>query len=75
MENIKLCKNCKHCTPYIGATGIVLWNISTCNRPNRKIVIDLVGGEEEKTHCSAQRYQDWVDSCGPDGKYFEAKEA
>lgn len=63
----QFCVHCHHAVQHV--EGGSWW----CRRP-RPEAIDLVTGEERVDLCTLQRARESDDHCGPEGKFFIAKE-
>lgn len=73
---MKLCKDCKWCKRdrlYLLLLDFkASWKYAKCIRPDPKPFTSLVNGQSEGPNfCMAER---GPYGCGPDAKYFEAKE-
>ncbi len=68
----RLCKDCRHMR--LDATGSL--RFAKCWAQEKQVAIDLVSGEREDAHyfCSTQRASQGLDSCGPQGLFFEPRE-
>lgn len=64
MEPVKLCKDCKHSTPRYAA-------MTFCLHPENVIVSPVDGLPELNRSCTVLRENE--NSCGPSGKWWEAK--
>jgi hypothetical protein len=62
MNEIKLCKDCRHMTPE-----------QKCGRPDA-VKIDYVNGNHKMFECQVERAFSTATGCGPDAKHFEASE-
>lgn len=70
MSEVKLCKDCKHCMPFVINTFFVKavhYEYSKCSHVS---ATDLVTGEG--TSCSVWR-SNHEKRCGEEGKFWEAK--
>ena len=71
MTDLKYCKDCKHSRLDIWGRILeiifpkFLSGVICKRRSNRR----------QETLCTNERmnYEDWVDTCGPDAKYYEAR--
>jgi hypothetical protein len=78
MADVKLCKDCKWCRPYRGPS--LFWptkdyRVAKCVRPNWR---SPVTGEMERepgqpSYAATERKFDGADTCGPEGKFWEAR--
>lgn len=78
--DIKFCKDCKFCkrtwTDFVFLFGT--YRFAMCNHPRLLEVSTehLVSGGKavSSKYCSNERTAyEWLDVCGPEGKYFEVK--
>jgi len=66
-DTMNLCKDCRYCVkPPMYATSPGQWQCGNTS------YIDPVAGETVyRFYCGIERSAKTLDSCGPDGKYFE----
>ncbi len=73
----KLCKDCKHSRPSIWYKVLTL--VLSLRFPNLESgyghLCKRRSNRRQETLCIGERmnYEDWVDTCGPDAKYYEAR--
>ena len=77
MTDLKYCKDCKHSRPSIWERVFTL--VLSLKFSNLEVgyghICKRRSNVKQETLCVNERrtYEDWVDTCGPDAKYYEAR--
>lgn len=79
MSEIKLCKDCKWCAPFVRLDGSLSYEVAECMSPNGRRPSPLDGSmvPVHLPFCKGHRAKEWDDSiaaCCASGKWFELKE-
>jgi hypothetical protein len=72
MTQIKLCKDCKYCSPAINDEQMLF---AKCIYPFDPPRLDLVSGKKRNVSCIFERTIDLKEHCGKSGRFFRSKES
>ena len=78
MSEIKLCKDCKWCKPFVRHNGSLSYETAECMSPKGRRP-SLLDGElvaVDLTYCKGHRSREWgpyAVACGTSGQWFEPR--